>query len=109
MTEAVARGTRKTAVSDDRLDRIEGKLDEVAKALIALVRVEERTTTLFKQSELNRESLVALTERVNQLERKEISQGIFFRWIDKIGLAVATAVVIYFVTQAGIIGDGQSN
>jgi len=36
-------------MSDDRFDRIENKLDEMSKAIVALARIEERMITLFKR------------------------------------------------------------
>ena len=44
-------------MTDDRLDRIEGKVDKLADAVIHLARMEERLVSVFKRMDNTEESL----------------------------------------------------
>ena len=56
-------------MSDDhRLERIENKLDEVGKAIVALARMEERMITLFKRMDTLDNEQSAQARRLSLVE-----------------------------------------
>ena len=62
-------------MSDDRLDRIEGKVDKLADAIIQMARMEERLVSVFKQMDNTEASLKNLDDRIDDIKRQEISRG----------------------------------
>ena len=87
-------------MEEQRLSRIEGKLDRLAEAMVALARVEERMVTLFRWTENSDERLDAVERRIGEIELRGIGHGQFFRAFDKlawllIGAAVAVAVKMF--------------
>ena len=80
---------------ETRLDRIEGKLDRLADAVVALARLEERTATLFRQMEKYDSQILRLTERIGEIERINIGRSLLFRVLDKVfWLMVGGAVAV---------------
>ena len=62
-------------MSDDRLDRIEGKVDKLADAIIEMARTEERLVSVFKRMDNTEVSLKNLDDRLDDIKRQEISRG----------------------------------
>lgn len=88
---------------EQRLSRIEGKLDRLADAVVTLARVEERMVTLFRRLDGSDEALRDLQERLAALERQDIGRGQFFRVVDKLAwLLIGAAVAII----AKVLGFG---
>lgn len=88
---------------EQRLSRIEGKLDRLADAVVTLARVEERMVTLFRRLDGSDEALRDLQERLAALERQDIGRGQFFRAVDKLAwLLIGAAVAII----AKVLGFG---
>lgn len=84
---------------EQRLSRIEGKLDRLAEAMVALARVEERMVTLFRWTEGSDTRIAAVEERVAAIEKRDVGIGQVFTVVDKlvwllIGAAVAVIVKI---------------
>lgn len=83
-------------MSEDRLTRIETKLDQLAEAMISLARMEEKMITLFKRMDKYDESHTKLDTRVQILEKTNVKAGTFGLMADKafwlvvgVGLTVA--------------------
>lgn len=84
-------------MDEQRLSRIESKLDRLAEAMVALARVEERMATLFRWTESFDARVADLERRVAAVEAGDIGRRHFFRAVDKliwllIGAAVAVIV-----------------
>ena len=62
-------------MSDDRLDRIEGKVDKLADAIIQMARMEERLVSVFKRMDNTEATLKKLDNRLDDIERQAISRG----------------------------------
>lgn len=86
---------------DARLERIERHVDEVRQAIIVLARIEERTITLLKKSEAYEAKQVALTERVNALEKNVGGNGQMLRFAERVFWIVVTAGVAFAFTSMG--------
>lgn len=85
---------------EQRLSRIEGKLDRLAEAMVTLARVEERMVTLFRWTENCDARVAAVEQRVAAMERQDVGRSHFFRLFEKlawllIGAAVAVVVKIF--------------
>ena len=56
-------------VQSQRLDRIEEKLDQMAQAIIALARAEEKISTLAEFNKQQSEQLQSLINRIDRVEQ----------------------------------------
>lgn len=87
---------------ENRLERIEKKLDEMSKAIISLARMEERMVTLFKRMDSYDEAQDKLTDRVSKIEKVSGADGVTLRFLERIFWIVATAgITAYVVTHMG--------
>lgn len=83
------------------LARIEGKLDRVETAIVSLARMEERMVTLFKRMDNYDAAQRTAEARIAELERITLGRGMFFRWLDRGGVAILGASVALFFKQWG--------
>ena len=91
-------------MSDDhRLERIENKLDEVGKAIVALARMEERMITLFKRMDTLDAEQTAHGRRLTLVESKVGNNGQALRFAERLFWIVATAAVglIFYKLRSG--------
>lgn len=75
------------------LARLETKVDRLGDAIVSLARMEERMITLFKRLDNHEAALRETLLRVTELERLTFGRGVFFRWLDRGGVAVLGAAV----------------
>lgn len=87
-------------VEEARLSRMEDKLDRLTEALNALVRIEERVTTIFKRLDMIDERQSEFSSRLNEVERTSEGRGHVLRFFERIFWIVLTAAVgaafVYF-------------
>lgn len=88
-------------MEDNRLIRIEEKLDKLADAVVSLARMEERMITLFKRMDGYERRQDDLEGRVTEVEKTSVSRGAIYRIIDKatwivVGVAVAAIVEVIY-------------
>ena len=82
---------------DQRLSRIEEKLDKLADAVVGLARMEERMLTLFKRIEKYEEKQEELVERVSAIELEDAGKNSIYRILDKsVWLVVGIAAAFFF-------------
>jgi anti-sigma factor RsiW len=81
---------------DDRLDRIERKLDTMAEAIVTLARMEERMVTLFRRMDSYDEAQTTLAERVNKLERHVGTNGQALRFAERLFWIIAAGAIGWF-------------
>lgn len=82
-------------MNDDRLTRIETKLDEVGQAIVALARIEERMVSLFKRMDALDAEQVDEARRLRKLEDRVGSNGQALRFAERIFWIVLAAGVSY--------------
>ena len=82
---------------EDRLERVERKVDERTKVVIDLARMGERLVTLFNRMSAYDEDVRDLQKRMVVLERSSSNRGIFFHALDKIVWLVLGAGASYLV------------
>ena len=89
-------------MSDERLSRIEGKLDKLSDAVVSLARMEERMVTLFKRMDNYEEDQKLVWEKIRKLTEVSTARGHALQFIERIWWIVLTAAVgaafIYFRT-----------
>lgn len=80
---------------DDRLERVERKIDELTKVVIDLARMEERMITLFNRMENFEHDARDILKRLSVLERSSSNRGIFFSALDKLIWLIVGAAATY--------------
>ena len=80
-------------MSDDRLDRIEGKVDKLADAIIQMARMEERLVSVFKRMDNTNATLKKLDNRLDDIERQAISRGQKIAFAERLFWMVVTGAV----------------
>ena len=80
-------------MSDDRLDRIEGKVDKLADAIIQMARMEERLVSVFKRMDNTNATLKKLDNRLDDIERQAISRGQKIAFAERIFWMICTGAV----------------
>lgn len=68
---------------DQRLGRIEEKLDKLADAVVSLALMEERMLPIFKRIEKDEEKQEDLEERITTIELDEAGKNSLYRILDK--------------------------
>lgn len=76
-------------MTDDRLARIEQKLDKMSEAIVSLARMEERMITLFKRMDVYDERQSTLEGRIQQVEVKQASS----LWTERVVWAFVLAII----------------
>lgn len=85
---------------DDRLERIEKKLDHLSEAVVSLARMEERMITLFNRMDRYELAQDKIDEKLADVEKTSVSRGAIFRVVDKatwiiVGITVALIIEIF--------------
>lgn len=88
---------------DARLERIENKLDEVGKAIVALARMEERMITLFKRMDILDQEQNQQGRRLQAVENRVGTNGQTLRFAERLFWIFATAAVgyVFWVLKGG--------
>ena len=93
---------------EQRLERMEKKLDNVANAIVALARMEERMISLFKRTDKQEENQEKLalkfeteqekqSERITKVENKTGSNGQSLRFAERVFWIVLAASVTFLI------------
>ena len=80
---------------DDRLARIEKKLDDVGQAIVSLARMEERMVTLFRRMDTYDKAQDSVEARLSDLERSVGTNGVSIRFAERVFWIVLAAGVTY--------------
>lgn len=80
--------------------RIENKLDEVGKAIVALARMEERMITLFKRMDTLDDEQMRQSSRLQNIESKVVNNGQALRFAERLFWIAVTAGVAYLFSKA---------
>lgn len=84
---------------ENRLERIEKKLDQMSEAIVSLARMEERMVTLFKRMDKYDERQQTVEDRVTSLENVSGTQGQAWRFAERLFWILVTAGVTYLVMK----------
>jgi len=92
--------TIRMPVEDDhRLTRIETKLDRLAEAMSALVRVEERVSTIFTRLASLDNRINGHSTRIEGLEQTNLKRAPLLSFLERAFWIIATALVAYAFTR----------
>ena len=80
-------------MSDDRLTRMEDKLDKLSEAVLAIARMEERMLTVFKRLENVDASIKKMDDRIDEMEKQAISRGQKIAFAERISWMILTGAV----------------
>lgn len=80
-------------MSEDRLVRIEEKLDKMSEAIVSLARMEERMITLFKRMDTYDNQQASLGERVTKVEVTQANSDGSNKWVDRVIVAIITGAI----------------
>jgi predicted nucleic acid-binding Zn-ribbon protein len=80
-------------MSDDRLHRIEEKVDKLADAVVEMARMEERLVTVFKRMDDMGGMLKKMDDRLDDMERQAIVRGQKIAFAERIFWMIATGAV----------------
>lgn len=80
-------------MSDDRLHRIEEKVDKLADAVVEMARMEERLVTVFKRMDDMGGMLKKMDDRLDEMERQAIVRGQKIAFAERIFWMIATGAV----------------
>ena len=62
-------------MSEDRLTRMEDKIDKLSAAVLAIARMEERMLTVFKRLENVDGGIKKMDDRINEMKKQAIARG----------------------------------
>ena len=81
-------------MADDRLQRMEDKIDGMSQAIIAMARIEERMITVFKRLDAFDETAKKIDARMDEAEKQAISRG----------QKIAFAERLFWMVLSGAVG-----
>jgi|GEM_PF-1355485 len=85
------------AVSEERLVRIENKVDGLAEAVVSLARMEERMVTLFKRMDKYDEAQTKIMDRLTEIEKKLFGGGLIGGYVEKVILLLIGGAITWFL------------
>mgnify|MGYP000187840034 CR=1 FL=1 len=85
--------------TNDRLQRIEEKVDRLAEAMISVARAEEKISTLMNDHEKMHERLNRLSAKIDDVQRTVDENARTVSIINKLFWAVITAIAIGLASQ----------
>ena len=81
-------------MSEDRLQRIEDNVDQMAQAIVAMARMEERMITVFKRLDTFDAATKKIDERMDEAEKQAIARG----------QKIAFAERLFWMVLSGAVG-----
>mgnify|MGYP001297598258 FL=1 len=78
---------------EDRLDRIETKVDKLSECMIEMVRMEERMVTAFKRMDNIVEYQKKADDRLDEMEKQALVRGQKIAFAERIFWMIATGIV----------------
>ena len=80
-------------MSDDRLTRMEDKLDKLSEAVLAIARMEEQMLTVSKRLENVDTSIKKMDDRIDDMEKQAITKGQKIAFAERIFWMILTGAV----------------
>lgn len=86
-------------MSEERLVRIENKVDGLAEAVVSLARMEERMVTLFKRMDKYDEAQTKIMDRLTEIEKKLFGGGLIGGYVEKVILLLIGGAITWFIRK----------
>ena len=80
-------------MSDERLCRMEDKLDKLSEAVVEMARMEERLLTIFKRFEHMGAAFKKYDDRVDEIEKQALIKGQKIAFTERLFWMVVTGAV----------------
>ena len=80
-------------MSDERLSRMETKLDKLSEAVVEMARMEERMLTVFTRLEYIDGSIKKMDDRVDEIEKQALIRGQKIAFAERLFWMVVTGAV----------------
>ena len=80
-------------MSDERLCRMETKLDKLSEAIVEMARMEERLLTIFKRLEHMDSAFKKYDDRVDEIEKQALIKGQKIAFTERLFWMVVTGAV----------------
>ena len=80
-------------MEDERLSRMETKIDKLSEAVVAMARMEERMITVFKRLDMSDVAWKKYDDRINEIERKALIRGQKIAFAERIFWMILTGAV----------------
>ena len=80
-------------MSDERLFRMEDKLDKLSEAVVEMARMEERLLTIFKRLEHMDSAFKKYDDRVDEIEKQALIKGQKIAFAERLFWMVVTSAV----------------
>ena len=80
-------------MSDERLSRMEDKLDKLSEAVVEMARMEERLLTIFKRLEHMDTALKKYDDRVDEIEKQALIRGQKIAFAERLFWMIFTGAV----------------
>ena len=80
-------------MTDDRLDRIEGKVDKLSDAVVEMARMEERLVSVYMRIDNVEALLKKMDDRLDQMERQALVRGQKIAFAERLFWMVVTGAV----------------
>ena len=80
-------------MSDERLFRMEDKLDKLSEAVVEMARMEERLLTIFKRLEHMDSAFEKYDDRVDEIEKQALIRGQKIAFAERLFRMVVTGAV----------------
>jgi len=88
-------------MSEERLTRIEDKLDKMGEAITLLARMEERMITLFKRMDKYDSEQSSISTRMTSVEKVTVQRGVVYHAIEKLVWIVVGALAAVLIKITG--------
>lgn len=83
-------------MSEERLARIENKVDSLAEAMVTMARIEERMVTIFKRMDRYDEAQDNIDAKLSVLEKHSVKRSVIETGLDKLLWIVAGGAVMWY-------------
>lgn len=80
-------------MTNDRLERMEEKIDRLSEAVVAMARMEERMITVFKRMETFDSTNKKMDDRLDDMERQAIARGQKIAFAERFFWMICTGAV----------------
>ena len=80
-------------MEDERLSRMETKIDKLSEAVVAMASMEERMITVFKRLDMSDDAWKKYDDRINEIERKALIRGQKIAFAERIFWMILTGAV----------------
>ena len=81
-------------MTEERLQRMEDKIDRMSQAIVAMARMEERMISVFKRLDACDETIKKIDERMDESEKQAIARG----------QKIAFAECLFWMVLSGAVG-----